>query len=498
MVKPRWMLLSPILALACASCGKDEGDAPFPDAPIIIVSLDTVRADAVEGFGAPEGQTPRLKQFGDESIRFANAIASTHHTAPSHATILTGYSPTVHGVALSESGGKVYSIPEEVATLAETLKGAGYATAAFTDGIQIVEERGFDRGFDIFDKEFTHLEMKLGPIGEFLDEESGSSFFLLAHTYRAHGPYRAPTDLLPDLVAGYSGVFRVPALQLGNMSTPEFTDFISGNKGEETSLKVGALRKAMTSWRSKGREDLEFLRSIYCAGVTGADREFGALIDILKEEGVYEKSVIVVTSDHGEAFLEHKNAEGHKSIYDEVLRVPLMIRLPGGVGAGEVIDETFAHIHLMPTILALVGVDPVRRMEGKAEAKALMGEERVREEPAFSFFFVPGESDPLMTSVRTRRFKRFDVDVPEDQELPRRFEILSPVAFYNLTNDPQEQVNLAKAEPRELEILGRLLEGARKRWANTRALLGVGEPSTVGVGQKEQEAMRELGYLGDE
>jgi hypothetical protein len=163
----------------------------FPRAPIVLISIDTLRADAVAGFGAPVLQTPNLYILGQEGVRFETAISASHLTAPSHASMLTGYSPHIHGVSMGRQG-KAWSIPESIPTLAQILKNDGYRTAAFTDGIQLVPEGGFTRGFEVYKHETTGLVVRLDEIAKFLDAKPEEPPFLFCHTYRPHQPYRSP------------------------------------------------------------------------------------------------------------------------------------------------------------------------------------------------------------------------------------------------------------------------------------------------------------------
>ncbi len=363
--------LLPLLLLA-GSCSDSPDRGAYPRAPIVLISLDTVRKDAVSGFGAPAGRTKALEALGEEGFRFQNAIAASHHTAPSHATMFTGFTPFVHGVALAE-GLRVFRLPEAIPVLAEVLRDEGYATGAFTDGIQLLPQRGFDRGFDTFEYETSHLDHKLPAIEEFLDACGDRPFFLFAHTYRAHQPYRAEPDRLAELLADYDGRFAAPAREVAEFPLERIRA-----QDPEAMQRQAALTMALSPRLWKRKKDLEFVRALYGAAVEGADGELGRLLDLLRGRGILDRAIVVVTSDHGEAFVEHERCAVHMDLWDEVLRVPLVVRLPDRRGAGTDVEGQVGSERLMPTLLDLVGLEPPVPTEGTSFAGTLLAGEAVR------------------------------------------------------------------------------------------------------------------------
>lgn len=454
----------------------------FPRAPVVLISVDTLRADAVAGFGAPADATPNLNVVGQEGIRFRTAIAASHLTAPSHASLLTGYSTHVHGVAMGQQG-RAWSIPATIPTLAEILKNAGYRTAAFTDGVQLLPEGGFARGFEIYDHETTGLESKLGKIETFLTRHEGEPVFLFLHTYRAHQPYRAPLDLLSDLIEDYEGVYLDAAREVAWLS----------HKGTLTSSPQQArLGRALSGSRAESEEDRRFFRRLYDAGVTGADREVGSVLQLLRDLDVYDQAVLVITSDHGEAFFEH-GYDSHSTIHDECIRVPLIVRLPGGIGAGRQVDWTFPAIDVVPTIVDLVKANSSLTCEGRSKAPYLYSGEP-EESPAFASWFY-GKPVPLAPGVcaRTRSGKLIRLDDYEDSFAAQFVE--SGLVFFDLEADPLElRGRAAASSPIEIELRQSLQE-AEDVWEALRGAFGVvGAPGTV-LGAEAEEALRAIGYM---
>ncbi len=465
-------------ALCATAPSCSQPTAEFPHASIVLLSIDTLRADAVTGFGAPEGRTPRLARLGEEGIVFETAIAAAHITAPSHATMLTGFSPHVHRVAIAGLN-KFFAIPPSIPTLAERLREAGYATAGFTDGVQILPAGGFHRGFDHFEHEPTGLGMKETRIRRFLVERGKKPFFLFAHTYRPHQPYRAPLDLLRELLEDYDGVFAEPARKAARASHWEVM---------KASPAQRRIAMPLSGGHAKTDEDRRFFHRLYEAGVTGADRETSDLLDLLAEVGAYDDVILVVTSDHGEAMWEH-GIEGHTNIFDEVLRVPLIVRLPGARYAGRRVPETFASVDLVPTLLDLVGVPPKMEMEGRSAARAL-ATGRWEEHAAYSAWWFSPDRAPGSFSTRTRSAKRFDV---EPHKAPDWIRAMAPSAFYDLAADPGETTNLAGKGGAAEEELSRLAADATALWEKLRRRHG-GDGAATDLGEAEIEALQGIGY----
>ena len=237
------------------------------------------------------------------------------------------------------------------------------------------------------------------------------------------------------------------------------------------------------------------LRRAYDAGVTGADRELGRLIDLLRRTAVFDRAIVVVTSDHGESFMDH-DAAGHRDTYDEVIRIPLIVRLPGGEPAGRRIVESFSLDQLASTLLDLVDVESPVSLEGRSVAAALLGAAPIDEEPVFAAWFAPSAISPIYTTMRTRKFKRFDANVPPE-ELIEAFRRPAPTAFYDLVADPLERNDLAAAGLPEFEEFGRAMASAEERWRRLRQLHRVETPPVVDLDEKTEKALRGLGYLGD-
>jgi arylsulfatase A-like enzyme len=361
--------------------------------------------------------------------------------------------------------------------LAEDLQSQGYATAAYLDGGNLLGAGGFDRGFGEFQSEGGGILEKERAIRGFLEHNKTNPFFLFVHTYRAHQPYQATPELATAIVQGYHGKLLGAGVHAAKLTRKE----VMANQYLMGALNGDAIANA---------EDRDFLHRVYDAGVTGADQEVGKFLGLLKSAGVYDNCVIVVTSDHGEAFGEHGFYD-HKDVFEENLRVPLWIRLPGGREAGRRVSGAFSQLHLMPTILGLLGIEPKVKPEGRNLAAALAGDS-LPTDPVFSAWFLY-ERRPLGFAVRLGDHKY--IDILETKQRPKFFEdkIKAPY-YFDLANDPHETRNLAQGDPSQLRRAREALEAERNQWQAIRGLLNVRDGESVELDPDAVRGLRAVGY----
>lgn len=452
-----------------------ESEGPFP---IILVSLDTVRADAVSGFGAKDSQTPALLQFGKEGIRFTTAISASHFTSASHATLLTGYSPYVHGTAMTAT--KSSAIPPSMPTLGTILQKAGYYTAGFTDAGQMTADAGFHRGFDMFKSEASGIVEKLPDIRQFIQNCKDRPFFLFVHSYRAHEPYRPAARTVTELLRDYHGVFAEGVREAAKVSPS------GGLEPGETQKKIMAL---LSYTKATTDAEKSYFRRIYDSGVAGADDEVAELFKLLKETNVYDRSLIIVTSDHGEAFFEHGNVS-HRDIYDECIRVPLIFRLPGARHAGKVVEATFPAVNLAPTALELLNVVHGLEFEGKSIARGIESG-AIEEEPAhIQWRMHRDDRIPQGFGVRTRNAKLTEKFIPVSGNEPR-----VESNFFDLVSDPGEKSDLYASTPEKARELKELLQNARPGWQSARKKYLPNGAKVVNLDEDTVGQLQAIGYV---
>jgi arylsulfatase A-like enzyme len=434
----RWMLCA-ALALALSACR----EAPPPS--ILFVSIDTLRADRLGIYGHHRPTSPYLDALAARSIVFDAAFVQEPRTLTSHMSMMTSLYPDAHGVS------DEVPLAAGVPTLAQVLRQRGYATQAFTGGGWMGPRWGLDRGFDGYDHSGIDLEPKLLKIRAWLHAQRDRPFFLFLHSYDVHGKGMGPLYLAPPPFRGrFTGELRAP------VST------CRDSKCYARRFNDGFFTEA----------DRRFVSAAYDESIAYVDARIGELLRYAEELGLLDRLIVLVTSDHGEGLLDHEHWS-HGELYDEVLRVPLILRLPGDRHAGRRIPWLVESLDLAPTLLGLVGIDPPAAFQGFDLSSRLA--DRVGPRDAIHAVRARGAEAFLARTVRTR-----------DWKLIRRH---GRTELYDLATDPHEQRNRAAAESERVESLSSRLRGPVPETGGGSATTGAGlEPETA-------EQLRALGYL---
>jgi len=307
---------------------KPEERMPRPN--VIIYLVDALRSDRLGVYGCERPLSPRLDAFAAQGVTFTDMVAQSSWTKAAVASIFTGIWPRVHGV-----NGPDDRLPESLTTLPEIFQDAGYQTGAVVANAYVGRPFGFARGFDYFEF-IEHHRGRSDVIGDRLEKlfdarrDTDRPFFLYVHTIDPHAPYAPPSPYLEAFAS-------------------DVEDPTVGEVETVRGLVLGTVEPSA----ALGRD----LRQLYDAEVAANDASFGRLLDRLEELGELDDTIVVFTSDHGEAFAEHGSWTHGLDLYNEVLSVPLVMRLPGGEGAGQVVGSTVQHIDLMPTVLDLCGIE---------------------------------------------------------------------------------------------------------------------------------------------
>jgi arylsulfatase A-like enzyme/Flp pilus assembly protein TadD len=402
---------------------------------VVLITIDTVRADRVGCYGYRQAHTPNLDALAREGVLFRTVVASVPLTLPSHCSILTGTYPTVHGVRDNLG----YTLGESPPSLATILKQHGYSTAAFVGADVLDPQRGLNRGFDTYSCPLRRKMGRNNPIVFNLQElqrraeevvedaiawlsaqpnRSAKLFFVWIHLYDPHTPYDPPA--------------RFRAL----------------------------------------------LRDPYDGEIAYADYALGKAFGYLKQHNLYDSTLIIAASDHGESFGEHGEYTHGYFIYDTTLLVPLIIKPPLGSGiAAHRSDVPARTIDIAPTVLQFVGIAPTPSMQGSGLLSLMLG--RTASSPTgvtYCETFYPNEFGwSALRALRSGRFKYIDAPKPE---------------LYDLVADPQENHNLYQTKQAvALELKAQfasLLAGITPKEPLQRAPLS---PADV-------EALASLGYVG--
>src|SRR5262245_2373210 len=398
--------------LALAGCSR-----PPAIQNVVLISIDTLRADHVGIYGAERDLTPVLDELGTRGVVFDQAVAQAPWTIPSHATMLTSQYPSALGVGPFANPGK---LSEAAVTLAEVFHEHGFATAAITGGY-VSKDLGFDQGFDSFREtpDTPSMAYTVTYADEWLEKQDAARpFFLFLHTFEVH-QYDPPAEFRRRWVRPYEGPLS------GLDSVPAFVQSPAN----------------LERVRALGPEDWRYLRDRYDACLASVDSEIGRLLGILQARGLRERTLVVVTSDHGEEFGEHGGSGHGYTLYDENLRVPLLLSHPSLPALR--VAEQVRLLDLAPTIAQLAGLPIPALWQGTSLVPLLSGS--TLSLPAFA-----EHAHRPMKAVRKAGAK-----LVVEARGPRRL-------LFDLAGDPVERTSLAgagSARERELcEALRRFVE----------------------------------------
>ncbi len=308
-----------------------------PDCNIILISIDTLRADHLGVYGYKKSTSPNLDRKATEAIVFDRAFSAAPWTLPSHAAMLTSKYPHKLGVqSISDK------LPQSAYTIQEHLKTSGYKTAAFSGGPFVAKKFGFDQGFDFFTSNEAKLQdapFVFSEAENFLEENKNKKFFLFLHTFEVHDPYSPPENISKQLDPYYKG--SIDSISI---------DYIA-------SLAQGKI--------SPSTSELQRMVSLYDAEIRHLDIYLGRLFNKIDELRLKNRTVIVITSDHGEEFGERGLWGVHAySLYNELIRAPLIIFSPN-IKAGR--NKTLtSSIDIAPSILDLAGISIPEEFEGES------------------------------------------------------------------------------------------------------------------------------------
>lgn len=341
------------LAAALAAAGARAEEAPLN---VVVLDVCSARADRLGPYGGPPGLTPRLDAFAREAATFENAWAQSSWCLPNYATLMTGHRPEVHGLYANLP---FRPLPDWEETLAERLRRDGYRTGGFTAGVYALPAWGLDRGFDTYVNRFSTSAALPGRFSEIAPEieawvtrPSSRPFFLYATIDDLHAPYQG------DEEEDYDG----PSLDTSTMNV----GFYRAYNGEP--LPEGSPLAAKAAAFRRDPKALEALGRRYDGAVRSVDRSIGRFLDGLKRKGLWERTVVVVTADHGELLGEHGLLGHTEGLYEPILRVPLLVRHPRyPASAGARVKALVERIDLTPTLLASAGAsDDGLELQGRS------------------------------------------------------------------------------------------------------------------------------------
>jgi arylsulfatase A-like enzyme len=441
--------------LAAAGC------APKQPRNLLFIVVDTLRADRLGCYGSGRDTSPAVDALAAEAVRFDRAYATAPWTRPSIASMLTGLYPSSHGARLVNQ-----LLPRTVATLAEMLQAEGFTTAGVISHGVISRKAGFARGFDRFQESEArgHEHISTAGVTRQATEElealagEGQPFFLFVHYFDPHYRWNRYDE------AGFA------ADRAGRLD------------GSQSIWEIREIRQDLSG------EELGFIRDLYDEEIRRTDTGVGQLLDRLHDLGLDSETLVVFTADHGEEFMEHGWIGHTRALYEELVRVPLLIRPPSGSPA--VIAQPVSLVSLAPTILELLcgpGLVGEYLLQGPSLAPLLRGESGIEDDPGV-FIEVEFEQPESYAAEKTA-YKKAVLEGPWKLI---RDENDGSLELYDLEADPGEQQNLAGIRPK---IRGRLLTRLEQRAGELEA--DAATPSLLDLDEKELEQLRGLGYIED-
>ncbi|MHC4234635.1 MAG: sulfatase [Planctomycetota bacterium] len=462
-----------------AAAGAASLSSNQPTANVVIFLIDTLRADRLGAYGYPKATSPQMDALATRGVVFEQCHAAAPWTLPSVASLLTSTFPCEHGVLLDRQ-----KIGEALEPLAERLKRAGYATASFYANGYAGPMTGLDRGYDKCQRS-SATDGTL--VGEWLDSLGDQPFFVYIHNIEPHNPYNAPDRLVRHF--GKVSVETKKAvwqhyLQYRKLTRADYDAKWPIGTSDNTAEQDRVMQQIA--------ELQEEVNVLYDAAIRQADEHVGSVVRALRQRGLLRETLFMILSDHGEELADHGGWQHDQSVYEELVRVPLIVRFPEARFAGRRISEVVTLVDVLPTILDYLGRgDLASGSRGRSLIPLIHGESLV------------GPDELVGTSMRINRKKyyrpyqetRGDVNLVVRQANWKgiwNLEIPS-LELYDLSGDPGERSNLAEDQP----DLAAAMQQRAQAWFEA-CELAAAQPTPADreeMDEEDLESLRSLGYV---
>ena len=436
-----------------------RGDASGPP-NVLVILIDALRYDHLGCYGYARDTSPNIDGLARGAVLFRQAISQSTFTKSSVASLFTSRRPYQHNVywgSRPDARKRVFSddLQREDLTLAEILRERGYLTSAWVNNDQLLANSGFSQGFvEYHSRQGSAEDITRRFVSWTRRAGKALPFFTYLHYLDAHDPYRPPPPF-DSMFGVYSDVYA--GVDFRNWGT------------HRANINSGAV--------TLSQEDIEQLKALYDGQIRRVDESVGTLLAALKRAGLYDRTLIVVTADHGDGFMEHGFISHSTVPYEELVRVPLLIKFPNSQYAGREVQGQVRLTDVLPTVLGVAGIAAPKDIVG-CDLRRLLQPGASGEDGCFTYAVteIAEEGAAPTVAVRTERFKY----IARDQREPE---------FYDLAVDPEETRNIiATATPSDVEPLRRL---ARTVVAGRRAQTGEG----VQLDDATIENLKALGYI---
>lgn len=434
-------------------------DRPHRQPNVILISIDTLRADHLSSYGYPRATSPTLDRLTRQGTLFAATMSQAPETLPSHRSIMTGtYVGRHRSTTFFEPNART-----DMPTIARALEAAGYSAAGFTEGGGVSAHFGFNEGFQLYDNgkhrvytarergEVAFVEETFGAAGEWLRGHADRPFFLFLHTYETHAPYWPEAPLHEIYAPDYTGNFEQAYSRL----------FLRELGGHRTLVE----------------SDLQQIIRLYDGCIRNVDREVQRLLALLAELDIDDNTLLVILSDHGEDMGDHFYIAKHgATLYEELVHVPMIFHMPGVIPAGALRPGPAACIDVFPTILDLLDLPIPDTVQGVSLKAAMLDGDKLAPRVLFSEDYTDVERvaarDPRHTkAIYSRDIGRgiATLDPLVSRLSPDTLAGLGkPIEAFDLVGDPAETVNLALRPGVEAPLQHEVTEFRR---ANQRGIL---------------------------
>ena len=420
---------------------------------VIVILLDTLRADRLGCYGWTRAQTDRIDRFANRGVLYADAMSAAPWTLPSHASLFSSNYISEHMIWTERRLG------DEHTTIAEVMKERGYATAAITEGGFVRSAYGLAQGFDLFEAVKREADETFDSARDWIETTTGP-YFAFVQTYQVHSPYDPPSGFR-HLVRDYDGPMK---------DAVHVPDYDWGQPKFRATLPPEA--------------DRDYVEDLYDGEIAYLDDLVGDFLDFLEDRGDLDRSLIIITSDHGDEFFDHGQAGHGWSLYQEQLHVPLILYMKGIFEGGQILEHPVHQLDIAPTIARLCGAKIPHDWSGVPLGFSASDVDRA----LFAPFWTRFNTERGKPAVAYREGNLKFIDYPEGH---RPLDRLQGPALFDLENDPGEKKNLLTEEGRE-EWEAKV----RKAYRRYPERGSAGEVDSGDVDQAELEA---LGYLdGDD
>jgi len=453
------------------------GRSPRPN--VLLIVLDTLRADRLSCYGYGRATSPFIDALAAEGAVFENTFSTCCWTLPSHASLFTGRHPLQAG-ATSET----LHLPGENTTIAEALSASGYTTTAFVTNSWVSKERGFDQGFDEFfemwrqenqprekSPEQTLESVTVDKMISWLDEKAGadSPFFMFANLNGVHLPYQ-PREPFLSRFAGQGG-YDVDRVRRAASITSWWAHLVGEFPLDETDYRI--------------------MSDLYDGEIGFADALVGSVIRKLTEKGILDNTIVIVLSDHGENLGEKGRIDHMMTMYDTALHIPLIVRFPPAFPPATRITSMTSIIDVAPTVATLCGVGD--GFGPALAAPSLASSDRVARE-----YILAGNERPVSgIELLKNRYPGYDwasIDFRMRALRTVSHKLIwnenRDVELYNLNKDPGESENLAREQADKQRRLMGILQGRFKAIASSKE-----HPMLESEDEETLERLRSLGYI---